>query len=212
MGDDHIELVCRKRRFAGSGHFLGRFHFGTLERARVKDGNADCYIRDANSTYTLVNFSQTGLRERHETIDRYALALDFPKALAEVAGILFLASNGFTLLMFLLLLIVDGSESRCYHMVMYVIKATVEYLFVGLMIYAFTVRYELRGTEGINLLIQDYLLSFALLVGVTTPWLLLQWASVSWFWKRKRAVSLSGDPRVDHIMKVFGTKSIIGVV
>ena len=34
MGDDHIELVCRKRRFAGSGHFLGRFHFGTLERAR----------------------------------------------------------------------------------------------------------------------------------------------------------------------------------
>eukprot|EP00731_Ephydatia_muelleri_P014065 Em0007g1375a len=163
----------------------------------VKEGNADCYIRGANGTYILVNFSQTGLRERHETIDCYALALDFPKALAEVAGILFLASNGFTLLMFLLLLIVDGIESRCYRMVMYVVKATVEYLFVGLMIYAFTVRYELRGTAGLNLLIQDYLISFALLLGVTTPWLLLLWASVSWFWKRQRH---SNDPRVYHII------------
>ncbi|KAL5510283.1 hypothetical protein EMCRGX_G005806 [Ephydatia muelleri] len=168
VGDDHIELVCRKRRFTGSGHFLGRFHFGTLERC---------------------GRSKTEPRERHETIDCIALALDFPKALAEVAGILFLASNGIALLMFLLLLIVDGIESRCYRMVMYVVKATVEYLFVGLMIYASTVRYELRSTEGINLLIQDYLISFALLVGVTTPWLLLLWASVSWFWKRKRAVS-----------------------
>ena len=60
-----------------------------------------------------------------------------------------------------MLLIVDGIESRCYRMVMYAVKATVEYLFVGLIIYAFTVRYELRGTEGINLLIQDYLISFA---------------------------------------------------
>ena len=67
----------------------------------VKEGNADCYIRDANGTYTLVNFSKTELRERRETIDCYALALDFPKALAEVAGILFLASNGFALLTFL---------------------------------------------------------------------------------------------------------------
>ena len=77
------------------------------------EGKADCYIHDANGTDTLVNFSKTELRDDHENVDCYALALDFPKALAEVAGILFLASNGFTLLMFLLLLIVDGSESRC---------------------------------------------------------------------------------------------------
>ena len=176
------------------------------------EGKADCYIHDANGTYTLVNFSITELRDDHESVDCYALALDFPKALAEVAGILFLASNGFTLLMFLLLLIVDGSESRCYRMVMYVVKATVEYLFVGLMIYAFTMRYALRGTESpINLLIQDYLMSVALIMGVTTPWLLLLWASVSWFWKRKRAVSQSGDPRIDHLMNIFGNQCI-GVV
>lgn len=107
----------------------------------------------------------------------FAFALDFPTALVSVAGILFVASNGFIFLMFLILLVVDGIESCCRRMSMCVILAMAEYIFAGLVVYAFVIRYELSGREGsINLVIQEYLIITALIMGVTTPWLLLLWA------------------------------------
>ena len=176
------------------------------------EGRADCYSQDRNGTYILVNTSDidTGRDPRHQNVKCFAFALDFPTALVSVAGILFVASNGFTFLMFLIMLVVDGIESCCRRMSMCVILAMAEYIFVGLVVYTFVIRYELSGRVGsINLVIQEYLIITALIMGVTTPWLLLLWAFVSWSWKRSRAVSISGDPRVDRLVNLLNFNSAI---
>ena len=159
------------------------------------DSNADCYHREIDGAYTLVNFNDPRTQDSAYTIDIcYALGLDFPHVIAEVAGILFLGSNGFAFLVFLLLLVVDGIESRCYRIMLYVAMAISEYLCAGLIMCAFGVRYTLRdGEDTINLIIQEYLISYALIMGVTTPWLLLLWASKRWTRKRSRAIGMQLD-------------------
>lgn len=154
------------------------------------EGNADCYIAMSDGSYELVNFSDTELTFQEVKVDVcYALGLDFPKAIAEVAGILFLASNGFAFLTFLMLLVVDGIEIRMYRIMLYLALGTVEYGAVGLILYAFGVRNRLRGEEdSINLIIEEYLIGFALIMGTTTHWLLLFWATKRWARKRGRAI------------------------
>ena len=151
----------------------------------AEEGKADCYAAGVNGTHNQDTSSPA--------FECYALALEFPKATAELAGILFLASNGFTFLMFLMLLVVDGIESRCCRIITYLAMATLEYFFVGSIVCAFVVRYQLLGTKSsINTLVQECLISCALIMGVTTPWLLKLWAFISEAWKN-RAISISGD-------------------
>lgn len=118
----------------------------------------------------------------------YELALDFPKAIAELTGILFLGANGFSFLMFVLLLVIDGIATRCRRNVLYVVIAVVEYVCVASIIFAFVARVELLYKERpIHIAIQELLISVALLAGVTTPWIILLWAFSKWRGRVRRA-------------------------
>lgn len=107
----------------------------------------------------------------------YEISLEFPMAIAEVAGILFLAFNGFSFLVFLKLLIADGSVSRCLRICMYLVLGLVEYAIVLAIIGSFIARRVLlRKEDTTNVIIENFLISIALGIGVTMPWILLLWA------------------------------------
>ena len=107
----------------------------------------------------------------------YEVSLEFPKAIAEVAGILFLAFNGFAFLMFLKLLVADGFASQCHRILIYLLLGVGEYCVVFGIIGAFIARRViLEKEESKNLIIQEVLISFAMIIGVTTTWIMLLWA------------------------------------
>eukprot|EP00731_Ephydatia_muelleri_P037756 Em0554g2a len=122
--------------------------------------NSDCYILDTDGRYTLVNISD----DEPIAVDIcYSLSLDFPKAIAEVAGILFLSSNGFAFLTFLMLLVVDGVETPLHRLVSCAALAAMEYGAIGLLLYSFGVHYLLRDEEdSINLFIEEFLMGLHL--------------------------------------------------
>ena len=104
----------------------------------------------------------------------YQLSLDFPKTIAEVAGILFLAFNGFAFLMFLKLLVADGIVSQCLRILAYTSLAVIEYIVVFAIIGAFVIRGEVLQTK--DGLIEETLISIALTTGVTASWMMFLWA------------------------------------
>eukprot|EP00731_Ephydatia_muelleri_P014109 Em0007g1419a len=169
--------------------FWGQFIVEQITTSIYESKNADCYILDTDGRYTLVNISDPLGLASGEPIKCYSLGLDFPKAIAEVAGILFLASNGFAFLTFLMLLVVDGVETPLHRLVSCAALVAMEYGAIGLLLYSFGVRYLLRGEEDcVNLTIEEFLIGFALIMGATTPWLLLPWASKRWVRKRDKAI------------------------
>ena len=108
----------------------------------------------------------------------YDVALEFPTAIAEVAGILFLGFNGFAFLMFLKLLVADGVASLCPRIVIYLLLGAAECLVVSGIIGAFLSRWILLEKEdSTNVIIQHVMISVALIVGVATPWAMFLWAS-----------------------------------
>ena len=64
-----------------------------------------------NGTYISQYCSCLSIEDKHSS-SCYEVSLEFPKAIAEVAGILFLAFNGFAFSMFIKLLVVDGIASQ----------------------------------------------------------------------------------------------------
>ena len=146
----------------------------------------DCYPDDLVS----------GDREIYDKATCYELTLDFPKAIAEVTGILFLGTNGFAFLMFLLLLIIDGIASPCMRIIAYSVIACVEYASVGSIIFAFVLRLVvLYKEETINIIIEELLISTALLTGVTTPWIVLLWAVSKYKGNKNKLNGSSADIR-----------------
>ena len=116
-------------------------------------------------------------REIFDKATCFGLTLDFPKAIAEVTGILFICSNGFAFLMFLLLLVIDGVASPLLRTIAYSIIAFMEYAGAASIIFAFVVRVQvLYKNDTINTIIEELLISSALLTGITTPWVILLWA------------------------------------
>ena len=75
--------------------FWEQFIVEQITASIYESKNADCYILDTDGRYTLVNISDPLLANGEPiAVDIcHALGLDFPKAIAEVAGILFLSSN-----------------------------------------------------------------------------------------------------------------------
>ena len=138
----------------------------------------DCYY--PNNTLITDCYPDDLLEGDRQIFDKatcYELTLDFPKAIAEVTGILFIGTNGFAFLMFLLLLVIDGVASRCLRMMAYSVIAFLEYASVASIIFAFVVRVQVLYKEDtINIIIEEVLISTALLTGVTTPWAMLLWA------------------------------------
>ena len=167
--------------------FWDQFIVEQITASIYESKNSDCYILDTDGRYTLVNISD----DEPIAVDIcYSLSLDFPKAIAEVAGILFLSSNGFAFLTFLMLLVVDGIETPLHRLVSCAALAAMEYGAIGFLLYSFGVHYLLRGEEdSINLFIEEFLMGFTLVMGATTPWLLLRWASKRWVRKRDRAIN-----------------------
>ena len=108
----------------------------------------------------------------------YDIALEFPTAIAEVAGILFLGFNGFAFLMFLKLLVADGIASLCPRIVIYLLLGATECLVVIGIIGAFVSRRILLEKEdATNVIIEQVMISVAMIVGVATPWAMFLWAS-----------------------------------
>ena len=178
--------------------FWNHFIVEQITKSRLIESNhADCYILESDGSYTLVNVSDPLVLASGAQLEFdicYSLSLDFSKSIAEVAGILFLASNGFAFLTFLMLIVVDGIETRLHRIMSYVALAAVEYGTIGLVLYAFGVRYLLQGEEdSLNLTIEEFLIGFALVMGATTPWLLLLWASKRWIRKRDRAIHSTAE-------------------
>ncbi|KAL5491624.1 hypothetical protein EMCRGX_G016946 [Ephydatia muelleri] len=88
----------------------------------------------------------------------YDIALEFPTAIAEVAGILFLGYNGFAFLMFLKLLVADGVASLCPRIVIYLLLGATECLVVIGIIGAFVARRILLEKEdATNVIIEQEL-------------------------------------------------------
>ena len=141
------------------------------------DENLDCFSNGSllqKTNHTCYDTEGLG-------VTCYELSLDFPKAIAELTGILFLGANGFSFLMFVLLLVVDGVGTRSRRNVAYVIIAIVEYSCVGAILFAFAARVEFLFKERpIHIAIQEIMISAALFAGVTTPWALLLWAFSKW--------------------------------
>ena len=161
--------------------------FSVQERFTCDDEH-DCFINGSllqNRSLTCID-----VEDYMYDVTCYELALDFPKAIAELTGILFIGANGFSFLMFVILLVVDGVPKRSRRMMAYAVIAVFEYSFVGMIICAFVARVELLGKQHpIHIAIQEFMISAALLSGVTTPWLLLMWA----FSKLRGAVRRARD-------------------
>ena len=145
-----------------------------LKESHYCDNELECFYK--NHTYIpdcgcLTSEDQYGVL-------CYDVTLEFPMAIAEVAGILFLALNGFSFLMFLKLLIADGITSRCLKIMLYLSLAAIEYLIVLGIIGAFVARTVLLQKEdSTNTIIEEVLISIAMIMGVTTPWIMLLWAT-----------------------------------
>lgn len=140
----------------------------------VDEDGIDCFY--TNGTYISQFCSCLSSTDQFEATC-YEIALEFPMAIAEVAGILFLAFNGFTFLVFLKLLIADGSVSKCLRMCMYLLLALIEYVIVLAIIGSFIARRVLlRKEDTTNVIIEEFLISIALGMGVTMPWIMLLWA------------------------------------
>lgn len=108
----------------------------------------------------------------------YDITLEFPTAIAEVAGILFLGFNGFAFLMFLKLLVADGIASLFPRVVIYLLLGAIECLVVIGIIGAFLSRdILLEKEQSTNVIIEQVLISVAMILGVATPWALYLWAS-----------------------------------
>ena len=129
----------------------------------------DCYWKCLNSSH----------------VSCYKLTLDIPKALAEVAGILFLGFNGFTFLMFLKLLVADGIATQCFRIIVYLLLAVIEYSVVIGIIVVFVFRTLMEEGE---IHVEDALITLATFMGVTTPWVMLLWAL-----KKKKKVPQAAD-------------------
>ena len=134
----------------------------------------DCFFR--NGTYISQSCSCLS-NEEYFSAQCFEVSLEFPKAIAEVAGLLFLAFNGFAFLMFLKLLVADGIASQCFRIVIYILLAVIEYSVVFGIIGAFVARaVVLEKEDSTNVIIEEVLISIALLMGVTAPWMMLLWA------------------------------------
>ena len=129
----------------------------------------DCYWKCLNSSH----------------VSCYKLTLDIPKALAEVAGILFLGFNGFTFLMFLKLLVADGIATQSFRIIVYLLLAVIEYSVVIGIIVVFVFRTLMEECE---IHVEDALITLATIMGVTTPWVMLLWAL-----KKKKKVPQAAD-------------------
>lgn len=140
----------------------------------VDEDGIDCFYK--NGTYINQFCSCLSYEEQVEATC-YEIKLEFPVAIAEVAGILFLAFNGFTFLMFLKLLIADGVGYRSLKSLAYFVLAVFEYAAVFGIIGSFIARKVLLEKEdSTNAIIEQVLISAALMIGITTPWCLLFWA------------------------------------
>ena len=94
------------------------------------------------------------LEQAEATCYEPEVTLEFPMAIAEVAGILFLAFNGFTFLIFLKLLVADGITTLCFRITAlcfritaYILLAVIEYSVVMAIIGAFVARGLFFDTE-----------------------------------------------------------------
>lgn len=120
-------------------------------------------------------------------------------AIAEVAGILFLAFNGFTFLIFLKLLVADGVASACLRVLMYLLLAVIEYAIVLGITISFIARgVSLAKENSMNMIIEQVLISIALFMGVTTPWIMLLWALKRVMRKRKTVKSNVSRSKLTH--------------
>lgn len=129
----------------------------------------------------------------------YEITLEFPMAIAEVAGILFLAFNGFTFLIFLKLLVADGVASACLRVLMYLLLAVIEYAIVLGITISFIARgVSLAKENSMNMIIEQVLISIALFMGVTTPWIMLLWALKRVMRKRKTVKSNVSRSKLTH--------------
>ena len=138
--------------------------------------NDDLHCFYENGTYISQYCSCLSIEDKRSA-SCYEVSLEFPKAIAEVAGILFLAFNGFAFLMFIKLLVVDGIASQCLRILLYLLLAIIEYLVVFGIIGAFVARrIALKKEDSTNIMIEQMLISVAMIMGVTTPWCMLLWA------------------------------------
>ena len=156
-----------------------------LEETHGCNDELECFFK--NQTYINLYCSCLTSEDQYRALC-YDVTLEFPTAIAEVAGILFLAFNGFSFLMFLKLLIADGIASRCLKIVLYLSLAAIEYAIALGIIGAFVARAVLLQKEdSTNTIIEEVLISIALIMGVTTPWIMLLWAARKVI-RRKNAV------------------------
>ena len=150
--------------------------------------NDDLHCFYENGTYISQHCGCLSI-EDERSASCYEVSLEFPKAIAEVAGILFLAFNGFAFLMFIKLLVVDGIASQCLRILSYLSLAIIEYLVVLGIIGAFVARgIALEKEDSTNMIIQQVLISAAMIMGVTTPWCMLLWA-VKRVVRKKKSIS-----------------------
>lgn len=148
------------------------------------DDEMDCFY--ANGTY-IDKFCFCLPYEERFSASCYEISLEFPQAIAEVTGILFLAFNGFAFMMFLKLLIADGATSLYLRIVMYVCLGFFEYIIICGIIGAFVARGVLKE-DTTNTIIEQVLISVSLVMGVTVPWILFIWASRKVI-RRKKAMN-----------------------
>lgn len=131
--------------------------------------------------------------EDQESAVSYEIALEFPTAIAEVAGILFLGFNGFAFLMFLKLLVADGIALQFVRVIVYILLAILECMVVFGIISAFLARsILLEKNDSRNVVIEHSLISLAMIVGIATPWAMLLWASRKVI-RRKKVISSKSE-------------------
>ena len=162
--------------------------FIVTETSSCDDESVDCFFSDGNYI-DLDNITCFYRCLDSSNVSCYKLTLDIPKALAEVAGILFLGFNGFTFLMFLKLLVADGIATQCFRIIAYLLLAVIEYSVVLAIIVVLVLRILMDDSDTIK----DVLITLATFTGVTTPWIVLLWAL-----KRKKKVPQAADQSVYH--------------
>ena len=146
-----------------------------LEESHGCNDELECFYK--NGTYINQDCSCISIEDQYSALC-YEITLEFPMAIAEVAGILFLAFNGFAFLMFLKLLIADGIASQCLRILLYISLAAIEYSVVFGIFGAFVARgVLLQKDDSTNVIIEEMLISIAMIMGVTTPWIMLLWAA-----------------------------------
>ena len=146
-----------------------------LKQTSGCNDHLDCFFK--NGTYFDTDCYCLSNQDLASSLTCYEITLEFPMAIAEVAGILFLAFNGFTFLIFLKLLVADGIATQFFRIIAYLILAVIEYSVVLAIIGAFVARGLFFDTEeSTNTIIEEVLIALAMIMGVTTPWIMLLWA------------------------------------